>query len=143
LVGLLRTSPSQADYAKAEDFFDPEEWKSRANAFTDAAKQKVQDLGAQAAEAAHDAKTQVVEAAAFAAERTSDALRYAGDTARDRASRFADDVVSVSERASPGLRAAMPDRDDRDTLLLGAAAVAVAAAVGLAVQRRAHDSERV
>ena len=82
------------------------------------------------------------QAAAFAAERTSDALRYAGDTARDRASRFADEVVSVSERASPGLRAAMPDRDDRDNLLLGAAAVAVAAAVGLAVQRRAHDNER-
>jgi hypothetical protein len=141
LVGLLRTSPSQADYAKAEDFFDPEEWKSRASAFTDAAKQKVQDLGAQAADVAHDAKTQVAQAAAFAAERTSDALRYAGDTARDRASRFADDVVSVSERASPGLRAAMPDRDDRDNLLLGAAAVAVAAAVGLAVQRRAHDNE--
>src|SRR6266478_5450360 len=67
LVGLLRASPSQADYAKAEDFFDPEEWKSRASALTDAAKQKVQDLSAQAAEAAHDAKAQVTEAAASAA----------------------------------------------------------------------------
>jgi hypothetical protein len=143
LVGLLRTSPSQADYAKAEDFFDPEEWKSRASAFTDAAKQKVQDLSAQAAEAAHDAKAQVTEAAASAADRASGALRYAGDMARDRAARFTDDAVSVSERASPGLRAAMPYRDDdRDNLLLGAAAVAVAAAVGLAVQRRAHDNER-
>ena len=142
LVGLLRASPSQADYAKAEDFFDPEEWKSRASALTDAAKQKVQDLSAQAAEAAHDAKAQVTEAAASAADRASDELRYAGDMARDRAARFADDAVSFSERASPKLRAAMPDRDDRDNLLLGAAAVAVAAAVGLAVQRRAHDNER-
>src|SRR6266550_3956413 len=88
LVGLLRTSPSQVDYAKAEDFFDPEEWKSRASAFTDAAKQKVQDLSAQAAEAAHDAKAQVTEAAASAADRASGALRYAGDMARDRAARF-------------------------------------------------------
>ena len=138
LVGLLRTSPSQADYAKAEDFFDPEEWRSRAGAFTDAAKQKVQDLSAQATEAARDAKTQVAQAAASAAERASDAFRSAGDTARDRGARFADDAVSVSERASSGLRAAMPDRDDRDNLLLGAAAMAVAAAVGLAAQRRAH-----
>lgn len=139
LVGLLRTSPSQADYAKAEEFFDPEEWKSRASAFSDAAKQKIQDLSAQATEAARDAKTQVAQAAASAAERASDALRSASDTARDRGARFADDAVSVSERASSGLRAAMPDRDDRDNLLLGAAAVAVAAAVGLAAQRRAHE----
>jgi hypothetical protein len=80
-----------------------------------------------------------VQAAASAAERASDALRSAGDTARDRGARFVDDAVSVSERASSGLRAAMPDRDDRDNLLLGAAAVAIAAAVGLAAQRRAHE----
>jgi len=139
LVGLLRTSPSQADYAKAEDFFDPEEWRSRASAFADAAKQKVQDLSAQASEAARDAKSQVAQAAASAAERASDVLRSASDTAGERGARFADDAVSVSERASSGLRAAMPDRDNRDNLLLGAAAVAVAAAVGLAAQRRAHE----
>lgn len=142
LVGLLRTSPSQADYAKAEEFFDPDEWASRASSFADAAKQKVQDLSAQATQAAHDAKTQVAEAAASAAERASDALRHAGETARDRFARLADDPASVSERASPGVRAAMPDHDDRDkrdTLLLGAAAVAVAAAVGMAVQRRTHE----
>jgi hypothetical protein len=46
LFGLLRTSPSQADYAKAEEFFDPEEWSARASNVADAAKQKVQDWGA-------------------------------------------------------------------------------------------------
>jgi hypothetical protein len=143
LVGLLRTSPSQADYAKAEDFFDPDEWRSRAGTFADAAKQKVQDLSAQATQAAHDAKTQVAEATASAADRVSDALRHAGDTARDRVARLADDAASVSERASPGLHAAVPNRDDRDNLLLGAAAVAVAVAVGLAVQRRPHEQRAV
>jgi hypothetical protein len=143
LFSLLRTSPSQADYARAEDFFDPDEWTSRASTFADAAKQKVQDLSAQAAQAAHDAKTQVAEAAASAAERASDALRYADDTTRDRVARLAEDAASNSERASSGLRAAMPERDDRDNLLLGAAALAVTVAIGLAVQRRAHEQRAV
>src|SRR4029450_4766860 len=61
LVGLLRTSPSQADYAKGEEFFDPEEWTSRATAVADATKQKVQDWSAQASQAAQEAKTQLAE----------------------------------------------------------------------------------
>jgi hypothetical protein len=157
---LLRTSPSQADYAFAEDVFDPEELSSRASAFADAAKQKVQDWSAQASQAAHDAKTRVAETATSMADRASDALRDAGatarnrlqdagDTARDRwrdagdttrarIARISDDAASVSDRASTRLRAAMPDRDDRDTLLFGAAALAVTAAVGIAFQRRAQ-----
>jgi hypothetical protein len=139
LVGLLRTSPSQADYANAEYFFDPGQWTSRASAFADAAKEKVQDLSAQASQAAREAKTQVAETAASIVARASDALRDAGDTARDRVTRLTDDAASVSHQASARLRAAMPDRDDRDTLLFGAAALAVTAAVGIAFQRRAHE----
>src|SRR2546421_4851893 len=148
LVGLLRTSPSHADYDRAEDVFDPEEWRSRAIGFADAAKQKVQDWSAQASQAAHEAKTQVADTAASVAERASDmvrntgdsareVLRGTGDTARDRLTRLADDAASGSHQASARLRAAMTDRDDRDTILLGAAALAVAAAVGIAFQRRA------
>jgi hypothetical protein len=137
LVGLLRTSPTQADYANAEDLFDPEEWRSRASGFADAAKQRVQDWSAQASQAAREAKTQVAETAASMAERASDALHDAADTARDRVTRLADDATSFSDQASARLHAAMPDRDDRDNYLLGAAALAVAAAVGIAFQRRA------
>jgi hypothetical protein len=136
LVGLLRTSPTQADYANAEDLFDPEEWRSRASGFADAAKQRVQDWSAQASQAAREAKTQVAETAASMAERASDALHDAADTARDRVTRLADDATSFSDQASARLHAAMPDRDDRDNYLLGAAALAVAAAVGIAFQRR-------
>ena len=139
LVGLLRTSPSQADYTQAEELFDPEEWTSRASDVADAAKQKVQDWSAQASQAAREAKTQVVETAASMAERASDALRDAGNTPRDRVTQLTDHAVSVSDQASARLHAAMPDRDDRDTLLFGAAALAVTAAVGIAFQRRAHE----
>jgi gas vesicle protein len=137
LVGLLRTSPSQADYAKGEEFFDPEEWTSRASAVADAAKEKVQDWSAQASQAAHEAKTQLAETAASVTERASDALRDAGDTAG--VTRLTDDAASLSDQASARLRAAMPDRDDRDNILLGAAALAVAATVGIAFQRRAQE----
>ena len=84
------------------------------------------------------------------AERASGALRDAGDTAREglgdagdaaraRMTRFADDAAAMSDQASARMRAVMPDRYDRDNILLGAAALAVAAAVGIAVQRRAHE----
>jgi hypothetical protein len=139
LVGLLRTSPSPSDYAKAEDIFDPGLWPARASALADSANRKVEEWGAQASEAARDAKAHVAEAAASMAERASDALHHAGDTARDRVTRLTDDAVSISGQASARLRAAMPDRDDRDTLLFGAAALAVTAAVGIAFQRRAHE----
>jgi hypothetical protein len=43
---------------------------------------------------------------------------------------IADKAASVAERASHRLRDTIPDQDDRDTYLLGAAALAVAAAVG-------------
>jgi hypothetical protein len=150
LVGLLRTSPSPSDYANAEDVFDPGRWPRRASALADSAKRKAEEWGAQASEAARDAKAQVAETAASMAERASGALRDAGDTAREglgdagdaaraRMTRFADDAAAMSDQASARMRAVMPDRDDRDNILLGAAALAVAAAVGIAVQRRAHE----
>jgi hypothetical protein len=150
LVGLLRTSPSRSDYANAEDLFDPGQWPGRASDLADSAKRKVEEWGAQASEAARDAKAQVAETAASMAERASGALRDAGDTAREglrdagdtaraRMTRFADDAAVMSDQASARMSAVMPNRDDRDSILLGAAALAVAAAVGIAVQRRAHE----
>ena len=66
-------------------------------------------------------------------------LHGARDTARAKMSEFAEDAASVSDHTSARLRAAMPDEADRDTLLLGAAALAVAAAVGIATRRRGHE----
>jgi hypothetical protein len=105
----------------------------------DAAKQKVQEWSAQGSQAAGDATAEIKETAAAVADRATEALRDAGDTARDRVTRLADDAASVSDRAAASVRAAMPDREDRDNYLLGAAALAVAAAVGIALQRRAHE----
>jgi gas vesicle protein len=136
LLGLLRTSPQSHTDPYAEAFGDV---TSRASALADAAKQKVQDWSEQASQAAGDATAEIKETAAAVADRATEALRDAGDTARDRVTRLADDAASVSDRAAASVRAAMPDREDRDNYLLGAAALAVAAAVGIALQRRAHE----
>jgi hypothetical protein len=47
-----------------------------------------------------------------------------------------DKAGAMAARASQTLRDAVPDQDERDAYLLGAAALAVAAAVGIAYQRR-------
>ena len=70
-------------------------------------------------------------------------LHDAGDAARDTMAQIADKTVSVADRASHRLRDTIPDRDDRDTYLLGAAALAVAAAVGIAYHRRAQEDTRL
>jgi hypothetical protein len=142
LVSLLRTSPERTDAKTWIDRYaeDPVgELRSQAGAFTDAAKQKAQELGEQAGHAAEDAATQIKETAAVLTESTTEMLHDASDTARDRVTRLADDAVSVSDRASASLRAAIPAREDRDNYLLGAAALAVAAAVGIGFQRRAQQ----
>jgi hypothetical protein len=56
------------------------------------------------------------------ADRTSAMLHDAGDAARGTMTQIADKTVSVADRASHRLRDTIPDRDDRDTYLLGAAA---------------------
>jgi gas vesicle protein len=152
LIGLLRTSPSQTNL---QTHMDPyaEDAKphdrggaglaSQASALADAARRKVLDWGAQASDAARELTTQIVREAASAAERTSDALHDAGHTVSESVARVGDDAASVSDRVSSRLHAAVPGRDDRDTYLLGAAALAVTAAVGIAFQRRAQEDTRL
>jgi hypothetical protein len=139
LFSLLRTAPERTDTETWIDRYaeDPVgELRSRASELADAGKQKVKDLSEQASQAAEEAAAQAKDTAAGLAERASDALHDASETARDRMTRFAEDAASVSDAAR--MRAAMPDREDRDNYLLGAAALAVAAAVGIAFQRRAQ-----
>ena len=65
----------------------------------------------------------------------------APDRPRATAAEVADRAGAVAGRVSQTVRDAVPGRDDRDTYLLAAAAVAVAAAVGIAYQRRGRGSD--
>ena len=104
----------------------------------DAAKETVHDWSAQAGDAIRQTAGEIAEKAASVAESASDALQGARHAARETAAEVADRAGSVAACVSQTVRDAVPDRDDRDTILLATAAVAVAAAVGIAYQRRDH-----
>jgi gas vesicle protein len=147
LIGLARTTPPQRASHSYMGLTDEDpvphrrggDLASHAEALADAAKEKVQDWSAQAGEAIRQTAGEIADKAASAAESASDALQGARYAARETAAEVADRASAVAARVSQTMRDAVPDRDDRDTLLLAAAAVAVAAAVGIAYQRRDHS----
>ena len=143
LVGLLRTSPSQRSAQPYMGLHDEDPKPRDRNdaslaAFADAAKERVQDWSAQTGEAVRQTGTQIADKTASMADRASAMLHEAGDAARDTMTQLADKAASIA--ASHRLRDRLPDQDARDSYLLGAASLAVAAAVGIAVQRRAQGN---
>ena len=148
LFGLLRTSAPQRSNEPYMGFHDEErvlrhrtgdgDLAQRAADMTGAVKEKVQDWSASAGETARAAATQIGDKAAAAAEGASQTLHEARITARETLSQATENAAALAERASTRLQDAMPDREDRDKYLLGVAALAVAAAVGIAYQRRTH-----
>jgi hypothetical protein len=143
LIGLARTTPSQRASHPYLGLLDEDPVAQRrggdfAEALADAAKETVQDWSAQAGDAIRQTAGGIADKAASAAESASDALEGARNAVRETAAEVADTTGAMAARVSQTMRDAVPDRDDRDTLLLAAAAVSVAAAVGIAYQRRDH-----
>jgi hypothetical protein len=151
LFGLLRTSAPQRSHEPYMGLYDEDDALQRrvgedklAQRAADAAsaiKDKVQDWGATAGETARATATQIGDKAASMTERASQKLHDVRDTARETLIQATETAVALGERTSARLQNAMPDREDRDKYLLGAAALAVAAAVGIAYQRRMHGSD--
>jgi gas vesicle protein len=148
LIGLARTTPSQRASRPYMGLLDEDpvaqrrggDFASHAEAIADAAKETVQDWSAQAGDAIRQTTGEIAEKAASLAESASDALQGARHAARETAAEVADRAGSMAARVSQTVRDAVPDREDRDTILLATAAVAVAAAVGIAYQRRDRGS---
>ena len=84
-------------------------------------------------QAAGETVTQISEGVKSAAERASHATA-------DTATRMSDNISSMSYQASTALQEALPDAETRDRYLLAVAGLAVAAAVGIAVQRRVQEN---
>ena len=149
LIGLARTTPSQRASHPHMGLLDEDplaqrrggDLASHAEALADAAKETVQDWSAQAGDAIRQTAGEIAEKAASMADSASDALQGARQAARETAAEVADRAGAVAGRVSQTVRDAVPGRDDRDTYLLAAAAVAVAAAVGIAYQRRGRGSD--
>ena len=98
-------------------------------------------MAERASDGLHDAKHTARITAAGVGDK---AAAVAGDTVRETVAHMADKAAVLGQQASHRIYEALPDKEDRDTYLLGAAALAVAAAVGIAYQRRSphEDSAR-
>jgi hypothetical protein len=150
VVGLLRTSPARSSqpYMGLHDE-DPRlrsghganDLVARAGELAETAKEKAQDWGASAGDAARATATRVADTAAAVADRASDGLADASHATRETVAHMADKATVLAQQASHRVYEALPDKEDRDTYLLGAAALAVAAAVGIAYQRRSHHED--
>jgi gas vesicle protein len=148
LIGLARTAPSPRASQPYMGLLDEDpmpqrrggDLASHAEALSNAAKERLQDWSAQAGDAIRQTVGVIAETAASATESGSDALEGARHAVRETAAEVADTTGAVAARVSQTVRDAIPDRDDRDTVFLAAAAVAVAAAVGIAYQRRDRGS---
>jgi len=103
--------------------------KNQASEFADTAKEKVRQWSTSAASG-------LKEQAASVARQASQAL----DDARESASDVPARTGEMVHRASLAVHDALSDHDARDKILLGVAGLAVAAALGIAYQRRATSS---
>jgi vacuolar-type H+-ATPase subunit H len=141
LVSLLRTSPSQTstpymglyDEDPPKRRLDKDNLVSRASGLAESAKDRVQEWTGEAGNAARETVTQIKDGAASAADRIS-------HTTREAATSVSDKAASVTDKASRVLHDAVPDQETRDQYLFGVAALAVAAAMGIAIQRRAQEN---
>ena len=77
--------------------------------------------------------------AAIAAEPVTEAVEQWGADAKDAVSRFGSSAKSAVDQGSDTIYRIAQDPEERDKYLLGAAAVALIAAVGIASQRRPSD----
>jgi gas vesicle protein len=96
---------------------------------------------ADASYATRETAARMGDKAVSAAGQASQDLREAGGAARETVAHMADKAAVLAQQASHRVYEALPDKQDRDTYLLGAAALAVAAAVGIAYQRRSHHED--
>jgi hypothetical protein len=110
--------------------------RQRASEVAESVKEKVQDWSAEAGEATRDTVSRLGARGSSMAERAS-------ETATTAAGQIADKAAVMTNRAASALHEAIPGQDARDKLLLGTAALAVAAAVGIAYQRRQEEQRQL
>jgi hypothetical protein len=135
--------------------------REQAAELAEGAQERAQQLSDEARQAVGHAAADVQDRAASAAQRTSaalgdarqiaeDAVARASASARRQTARLADEArqsgadfsaraAVTADRASSSVQQALNDQDLRDKVLIGVAGLAVAAALGIAYQRRQND----
>ena len=131
VYGLMKTQPAQ-------DFDFSAGISAQASDVAASLKEHVQEWSAQAGEAVRETAGQVADSAASFADRATAAIGTAGAATQDSVGQIVDNAAAAGRRASVAISEAMPDPNGRDQVLLGAAALAIAAAVGIASQRQSR-----
>jgi hypothetical protein len=115
----------------------PDGFASRAEALARKAGQSLGEFATQASAVTEQASRSAAETAAS----LKGAASTAAERAADAAAQLRDETMERARRASWALQDVGSEETARDKLLLGAAAVAVTAAVGIAAQQRIADGQ--
>ena len=117
--------------------------RERAQEWSVEAREALTDVSGKAASTLSDAAASAQDTIKDTVQRLKDKVVSGASSAADNApktiAQLRDQAAAAGQKASGALREIASDDDTRDSVLLGAAAVAVAAAVGLAYQRRSAD----
>ena len=138
VLSLWRTTPARInddDYLGTAQQRLGEQVSDAAEAVKDYAAEQVVAVREKVSAYAETARERVQEVAASAAEQAAETL----EQARDAATHIPDKAVNGAQRATRQFGRAVADEGMRNQLLLGAAGLAVAAALGIAYQRRTYD----
>ena len=166
LVSLLRTSPSQRkhpDMGRFDAGLSADGLLTRASLAVETAKTRAGEWTQQAGETARETASQIGNTASHIGEEATSAAERASAAARETAAHVKEGVAHVkegvasaaneaarmtgeavrglSDKASAAVHEAVTDPKTRDAYLFGVAALAVAAAVGIAYQRRMEQQQ--
>jgi hypothetical protein len=141
VLSLWRTNPARLD----DDYLDTaqqrlgEQMSDAAEAVKDYAAEQVVAAREKVSAFAETARERVQEVTASAAEQAAETL----EQARNAASQIPDKAVNAAQRATRQFGHAVADEGVPNQLLLGAAGLAVAAALCIAYQRRSDNGQQL
>jgi hypothetical protein len=104
-------------------------------------KDRVQDLTAQATSAASDVAEHATDRASAMWSEAADAVKQSARSAKSGASTGMSGAADTVDQVWASTQSSLGDPEARDKFLLGAAGLAVVAALGIACQRRIADQE--
>jgi hypothetical protein len=142
LFSLWRTTPSEGEglVPRAADLAGQvketlQEWSAGATENLTQIADKASAAAEEAYASARDTVSKVKTHVTVAADQAAGSVQETMTHIRDQAS-------AAGAKTSAAVRAITPNAEARDSLLLGAAALAVAAAIGIAYQRRSADETK-
>jgi hypothetical protein len=138
---LVEQAGEAADVAKEKAAALSETVSEKAAETAADIKDRVQDLTAQATSAASDAARQTKARASAMWDETAETLEQTRQSARSTASTGMSRASDTMDQVWASAQSSMNDAEARDRVLLGAAGLAVVAALGIACQRRLAEQE--